>query len=72
MRMNYNHAKSIDKPCVLCDCYHPEIPKVIVQRMGAICEYCHPFVKAAEILLFNHNLRPMTALELRGYRGRKS
>jgi hypothetical protein len=58
-------TETIDAPCALCGCNHPEIAKAQEPGIGPICEECRLETELIESLLIHLGLRPMTRGELK-------
>jgi hypothetical protein len=56
---------SIDMPCILCGCNHPEIPKIHEPGIGPLCEECCIETELVESRLLDSGLRPMTRSEIK-------
>lgn len=58
-------TESLDLPCILCGCNHPEITKLPEPGIGALCEECRIETELVEIRLIDMGLRPMTRGEIK-------
>lgn len=58
-------APTIDAPCALCGCNHPEIIKRDEPGIGPLCEECCIETELVESRLLDHGLRPMTRGEIK-------
>ena len=56
---------SIDLPCILCGCNHPEITKLPEPGIGPLCEECRIETELVESRLIAMGLRPMSRRELK-------
>ena len=57
--------ETIDAPCALCGCNHPEIAKIPEPGIGALCEECRIETELVESRLLDSGLRPMTRGEIK-------
>jgi hypothetical protein len=58
-------TETIDAPCALCGCNHPEIAKTQEPGIGPLCEECRIETELVESRLLDSGLRPMTLGEMR-------
>lgn len=58
-------TETIDAPCALCGCNHPEIPKRNEPGIGPLCEECIIETELVESRLLDSGLRPMTRGEIK-------
>jgi hypothetical protein len=58
-------TETIDAPCALCGCNHPEIAKLHEPGIGPLCEECRVETELVESRLLDSGLRPMTRGELK-------
>lgn len=56
---------SIDEPCALCGCNHPEIAKIPEPGIGPLCEDCRIETELVESRLLDLGLLPMTKSQIK-------